>query len=173
MQPQSTYPDAATRIKAIVQAQFGDIFHAYLIGLPDDFKPPKDAFPLIIFDTVGEHWEVGPTTADDITETVYVHVMVDIDTGFGAPTDDDNIKRQLKNLISGRDPTTGYLLPTSMMYALRTHLTLSSKPVPGQVTINNKINVTYAEGHYKDLPETRDAVLEITVYERQMVLNRD
>lgn len=170
---EQTYPDAATRIMAIVKAACGARFNAYFIGLPDNFMPPDSAFPLVIVDTVGEDYKVGPTTADDMTETVYIHVMVDIKTGLGAPDTDNSVKRQLKNFISGRDPATGYFLPNTLMYALRTHLTLSSAPVPGMVTINNDVRVTYAEGHYKNLPETRDAVIEMTVYERQMVPNRN
>lgn len=170
---EKVYPDAATRIMNIVKKACGDRFHAYFIGLPDNFTPPDAAFPLVIVDTVGEGYKVGPTTADDMTETVYIHIMVDIKSGLGGPDSDNPVKRQLKNFISGRDPNTGYLLPNTLMFALRTNLTLSSQPVPGQVTINNDIRITYAEGHYKDLPETRDAVIEVTVYERQMVLNRN
>lgn len=176
MDPQPQYPDAAQRIKAIIMDAAGSTFHdgaSIYIGLPDNFTPPQSAFPICIIDTVGEKYEVGPTTADNMTETVYVHIMVDTVTGLGAPDSDNNVKRQLKTFVSGRDPTTGYFLPTSIMYALRTHLTLSSSSVPGLVTINNNISVSYSEAHYKDLPETRDAVIEITVQEIQMVPNRN
>lgn len=173
MNQQPLYPDAAQRIMTIIRAAGGDLFKAYFLGLPDNFMPPDAAFPLVIVDKVGGTYKVGATQTDDITETVYVHIMVDIKTGLGAPDDDNPVKRQLQTFVEGRDPSTGYLLPTSLLYALRTHLTLSSAVVPGVVTINNSITVSYSEGHYKDLPETRDAVIEITVTERQLVLNRN
>jgi hypothetical protein len=171
---QQQYPDASQRIMAVVKKATRGLFSpdSYFLGMPDNFAPAVSAFPLVIVDTVTEDYKVGPTTGDDVTEVVYIHVMADLKIGLGAPDTDNSVKRQLKTFISGRDPTTGYLLPTSLMYALRTNLTLSSGPVPGLVTINNDIHVTYAESHYKNLPETRDAVIEITVYERQMILNR-
>ena len=172
-QTQQMYPDAAQRIMTVVKAACKGLFNEYYLGLPDNFAPAEGAFPLVIVDKVTGTYKVGPTTADDITEVVYIHIMVDIKTGLGAPDTDNPVKRQLQTFVEGRDPTTGYLLPTTLMYALRTNLTFNSAPVPGLVTINNDVNITYQEGHYKDLPETRDAVIEMTVYERQMILNRE
>lgn len=173
METQPLYPDAATRIMAIVKAASKDLFKAYFLYLPDNFMPPESAFPLVIVDVVDEEYKVGPTGADDMSETVYIHIMVDIKNGLGAPDDVNPVKQQLKNFVAARDPATGFFLPSTLLYALRTHLTLSSAVVPGQVTINNDIRVTYDEGHYKNLPETRDAVIEVTVYERQMIPNRN
>lgn len=173
MNEQNLYPDAAQRVMTIIKAATEGLFHAYFLGLPDSFMPAQSAFPLVIVDKVTGSYKVGPTGADDIVETVYVHVMVDVKTGFGAPDSDNTIKRQLQTFVEGRDPTTGMLLPNTLMYALRTHLTLSSPVVPGLIPIDNEIRVTYDEGHYKDLPETREAVIEITVTERQMVPNRN
>jgi hypothetical protein len=169
---QNLYPDAAQRIMMLVKNTFGDLF-TYFLGLPDNFAPPNDAFPLIIVDKAAGTYKVGPTTADDITEHVYVHIMVDVKTGFGAPDTDNVVKRQLQTLVEGRDPVTGYLLPNSLMYALRTHLTLSSASVPGLVTINNEINISYDAIERPNLPETREAVIDITISERQMVPNRN
>lgn len=170
------YPDAAQRIKNIIMQAAGSVFHngsTIFLGLPDKFMPSNSAFPLCVVDKVTGTYQVGPTTGDDITEVVYVRVMVDAKTGFGAPDADNTVKRQLQTFIEGRDPTTGYLLPTSIMYALRSNLTIGSQAVPGLVTINQKINVSYNEGHYKDMPETREAIIEITMYERQMILSRE
>jgi hypothetical protein len=173
MTNQQLYPDAAQRILSIVQAACGDIFKAYYLGLPDNFMPPSAAFPLVIVDKVSGTYQVGATGSDDITETVYIHIMVDIKTGLGAPDTDNPVKRQLQTFVEGRDPNTGLLSPTSLLYALRTHLTLNSAVVPGITTINNSIHIAYSEGHYKGLPETRDAVIEVEVTERQMVPNRN
>jgi hypothetical protein len=169
---EKVYPDAATRIMDIVKSVCGDKF-TYFLYLPDNFAPPDAAFPLVIVDLVSEGpYKVGPTTADEFTETVYIHLMVDLKIGLGAPDDVNPVKQQLKNFVSGRDPNTGYFLPDTLMYALRTYLTLQSPVVAGQIPINNDVKVTYAEGHYKNLPETRDAVIEVTVYQRQIVPNR-
>lgn len=172
MQPQAMYPDAAQRIMTLVKKTCASMFNAYFLGMPDNFAPPQAAFPLAIVDKVTGTYTVGPTGADDITEVVYIHIMVDTKTGLGSPEDDDSIKRQLQTFVEGRDPTTGLLMPNTLLYALRTSLTLGGASVPGLVTINNDIHITYQEAHYKNCPETRDAVIEVTVTERQMVPNR-
>lgn len=176
MDGQQLYPDAAQRIMSIVQEVFGsagNLIHAYFTGLPDDFTPAQDAFPMIVVDKVAGTYKAGPTGADDITEHVYVHFFVDVKTGFGAPSTDDTVKRQLQTYVEGRDPTTGMLLPTSLMYGLRHHITLQSQSVPGVVTINNDINVSYDAPKRANWPETREAVVDVSVTERQAVLTRD
>ncbi len=86
------------------------------------------------------------------------------------------MKRKLQTLVEGRDPTTGYLLPTSLMYALRTHLTLQNPyaelEVPGFVTINNDVTISYDGAKRPEWPETREAVIDVTITERLIVLNR-
>lgn len=163
---QPTYPDAAQRIMALVKQTFGDIFNLYVIGLPDDLIIPTDAFPCVIVDKTDGTYTIGATTSDDITESVRVHVFVDTKTGLGSPDNDDTVKRQLQTLIEGRDPNTGLLLPTSLMYAIRTHLTLSSKVVPGAATINNDVRIMYEAAKRPNMPETREAIVQITVTER-------
>jgi len=176
MDGQQLYPDAAQRIMAIVQEVFGpqgNIMQAYFTGLPDSLNMPEAAFPCVIVDKAAGTYKVGPTGADDITEHVYVHILVDVKTGFGTPPSDDTVKRQLQTYIEGRDPTTGMLLPTSLMYGLRRHITLQSQSVPGIVTINNDVSISYDATQRPDMPETREAVIDIAVTERQTVLVRD
>src|SRR6266566_140972 len=150
MDGQQLYPDAAQRIMAIVQEVFGpagNIMQAYFTGLPDSLNMPEAAFPCVIVDKAAGTYKVGPTGADDITEHVYVHILVDLKTGM--------------------------LLPTSLMYRLRRHITLQSQSVPGIVTINNDVSISYDATQRPDMPETREAVIDIAVTERQTVLVRD
>lgn len=170
---QPLYPDAAQRIMTLAQKTFGGLFHLYSLGLPDNLALANDAFPVLIVDKVAGEYAVGPTQTDDISETVYVHVLVDTKIGLGSPDSDDTVKRQLQTLIEGRDPVTGYLLPTSLMYALRTHLTLQSASNPGLHTINNKIHIIYDAPKRPDMPETREAIIEIEITERQLIIGRD
>jgi hypothetical protein len=172
---QFLYPDASQRIMSLMRSTFGaegDIFASYYLGLPDFFIPPQDAFPMMIVDKVGGTYKVGPTTADDITEEVYIHILVDIKSGFGKPEPDSTVKRQLQVLVEGRDPSTGYLLPTSVLSALRTNITLNSTAVPGLITINQNVEVSYDAPPRPNLSETREAVVSVSVIERQVVLNR-
>src|SRR2546423_5191033 len=144
MDGQQLSPDAARRIMPIVQGVSGpqgNIMQAYFTGLPDTLNMPQSAFPCVIVDKAAGTYKVGPTGADDITEHVYVHVLVDVKTGFGSPPQDDTVKRQLQTYIEGRDPSTGNLLPTSLMYGLRRYITLQSQSVPGLVTINNDVSI--------------------------------
>lgn len=170
---QQLYPDAAQRVMTLMQNTFGpagQVFNAYFLGLPNDLVIAEDAFPCMIVDKVTGTYKVGPTSADDITEDVYIHIMVDVKTGFGRPEDDNPIKRQLQTLVEGRDPTTGALLPTTVMYALRKNLTLNSPtPAVNLPTINNDVHISYDAPKRPDMPETREAILTIEVTERQVI----
>jgi hypothetical protein len=166
------YPDAASRIMALVKSTFGKTFTSYFLGLPNDFIIPEDAYPACIVQKAGGEYKVGPTTADDITESVYVHFLVNSKIGFGTPDNDDTVMRQLQTLVEGRDPTTGYLLPNTLMYALRTFITLRSDSVPGLVTINNDVHITYDAAKRTNQLFTREAVIDISVTERQVFLGR-
>lgn len=163
------YPDAAQRIMALMQTTFGNIFRAYFLSLPDDLIIPESAFPCLIVDKVTGTAKVGPTSADEITEDVYIHIMVDVKTGFGSPDTDDSVKRQLQTLVEGRDPTTGAWLPNTVMYAIRKNLTLNSKTVPNLVTINNNVDISYDAPKRPNMPETREAVVTVSVEERQII----
>lgn len=170
-QNQILYPDAAQRIMDLIKTTFGSTF-TYFLGMPDTLIPPQDAYPCVVVDKDSGTFKVGPTTADDITERVFVYVLVDVKTGFGSPDDDNTVKRQLQTYIEGRDPTTGQLLPNTFMFALRTNLTLSDQDVPAIVTINNDIDISYNSAQRPNMPETQEAVIDILVTERQEVFNR-
>lgn len=175
MQPSIQYPDAAQRIMQLMKSTFGPegkIFNAYFLGVPNNFIMPAAAYPVLIVQKASGEFRVGPTMADDITENVYIHIVVNTSTGIGAPQDDNTVMRQLQTLVEGRDPSTGYLLPTSVMYALRTYITLQSDNVPGIVPINNNVRITYDATQQSKSLNTREAVIDITVDERQIVLNR-
>lgn len=177
MNDQPLYPDAAQRIMSIVKGTFGtdgSIIHAYSLGLPDNLVIPKDAFPYVIVDKTGGSYSVkdAPTSTDSVVEHVYIHILIDAAAGFGSPETDDTVKRQLQTLVEGRDPTTGYLLATSLMYGLRKYITLQSEAAPGLVTINNDVTISYDAPQRPNMPETREAVIDVTVTERQVVLGR-
>jgi hypothetical protein len=175
MDGQQLYPDAAQRIMALVRQTFGpegEIMHAYFLGTPNGFTGAKDAFPCVIVDKAAGTFKVGATTTDDITEHVFVHILVDVAIGFGAPDTDNTVKRQLQTYVEGRDPTTGYLLPSSLMYALRKYITLQSPSAVGIATINNDVSISYDSAQRPDWPETREAVIDIEITERQTVLGR-
>lgn len=179
MDPQSPilFPDAAQRIMTLVKQVYGpegQIFKAYFLGLPDNLKIPQAAFPCIIVDkTVGTYSVTdAPTSTDSVTEMVYIHIMVDVKTGFGAPESDNFVKRQLQTLVEGRDPTTGYLLPNTLMYGLRTYLTLKTPVNPADVTINNDVHISYDAPGRPSMPQTRECIIDVTVKERQVILGR-
>ena len=169
---QQLYPDAAQRIMTLMKNAFGpegEVFNAYFLGLPNDTLIAEDAFPCMIVDKVVGTYKVGPTMTDDITEDVYIHIMVDVKTGFGRPEADNPVKRQLQTLVEGRDPSTGSLLPGTVMYAVRKNLTLNSPTAANLPTINNEVHISYDAPKRPDMPETREAIITITVSERQII----
>lgn len=172
------FPDAAQRIMNLVQQAFGprgELINFYSLGLPDDFKIVEAAFPCVIVDkTAGTYSITGaPTSTDSVTEMVYIHILVNVKTGFGAPNDDNTVKRQLQTWVEGRDPTTGYLKSNTLMYALRRYISLSTQNTPGFVPLNNDVHVSYDAPKRPNMPSTRECIIDVTVKERQVILGRD
>lgn len=173
---QVLYPDAAQRVMTLMKNTFGpegEVFKAYFLSLPNNVVLPKDAYPCLIVDKVTGTAKVGPTMADDITEDIYIHIMVDVTVGLNTPDTDNTVKRQLQTLVEGRDPQTGAWLPNTVMYAIRKHLTLQSPSVSNLPVINNDVNISYDAQERPNMPETREAIISMTVSERQIIGVRD
>lgn len=172
------FPDAAQRIMSLMKEVYGpagQIMNAYFLGKPDHPRIPQAAYPCLIVDKTDGTYSItgAPTSTDSVTEKVYIHIMVDVKTGFGAPDDDNFVKRQLQTLVEGRDPTTGYLKSNTAMYALRKYISLATQGVPGFVPLNNDVHVSYGGQTDPDMPQTRECVIDVTVKERQVILGRD
>jgi hypothetical protein len=174
---QILYPDATQRLMNLVQGAFGlrgQLMQEYLLGLPDNVVLPDGAFPCVIVDKLDGDYDIAdaPTSTDSVTEEIYIHILVDVKTGFNTPNPEGFVKRQLQILVEGRDQNTGYLLPNTLMYALRTNLTLKTPSLPGVATIDQRIHVSYRNPIRPDMPETRECIVTVTVKERQVVLSR-
>jgi hypothetical protein len=172
MYNQNLYPDAAQRIMAIVRKTLGQDY-TYFLGLPDTMTLPKDSYPAVIVSKTTGTYDFDATSTDSVTESIYVHLLLDVTIGLGTSDSDDMVARQLQTVVEGRDPSTGLLLPNTLMYALRTNFSLKSAQVPNFNTISSTINITYDAPSRKNMPETREAIIDITVTERQIIPGRN
>ena len=165
MDGQQLYQDGAQRIMAYLKQAFGKRFQAYYLGAPDAI--PQSAFPCIIVQKLSGTTMVGPTMTDDVTEKVAIHVVADQKIGFNTPNTDDTTMRQIQTFIEGRDPDTGYYLPTSVLFVLRTNLTQDSR------IINCDMVTHYDVSWNRDkTAAVAQGVIMCTITERIIVLNR-
>jgi hypothetical protein len=158
------YLDGAQRLKKVIEEQFGSLFHVYFIGSPDVIA--EAAMPCVVFHKIAGRVTVGATQSDNLTEQVLIHILVNSRDGFGSPDSDDTVERQLFTLVEGRDPTTGYYLPHTIMYAIRKNLTLSS------TVINHDEEMNYNVTERPDQPNIQEAIITVTIYEQILVPNR-
>lgn len=156
--------DASQKMRNLIQNKFGKLFNAYYIGIPDAI--PEAAMPCIIIQKTGGSISVGATMTDERTEDIELHVALNGKIGWGTPSDDDTVMRQLQNLIEGIDPATGYYLDSSLMGLLRTNLTMDS------TIINSDMIVNYDITPRTDQPSICEAIITITIDERVLVPNR-
>lgn len=160
------YLDGAQRLKNVVEQQCGSLFKAYFVGSPDAI--PEAALPCIIFHKIAGKISISTQTAtDDLIEQVLIHIIVNGKDGFGSPDDDDNVERQLFTMVEGRDPQTGYYLPTSIMYAIRQNLTLSN------TVYNHDESLNYNVTERPEQPNLVEAIITATIYEHVLVVNRN
>jgi hypothetical protein len=164
MEESQVYLDGAQRLRNVIEDKFGDTFNAYFIGSPDII--PNAAMPCIVFHKIAGKVSLGATMTDDLVEQVLIHILVNGKSGFGSPDNDDTVERQLFTLVEGRDPSTGNYLPTSIMYAIRQNLTLSS------TVINHDEEMNYNITERPDQPSIQEAIITVTIYERIIVANR-
>ena len=164
MDESEVYLDGAQRVMALTKQTFGNLFNSYFLGAVTVI--PTAALPSCIVVKTAGSFKVSATMTDDVTEQIMVHLLLNGLDGFGTPDDDNTIMRKLFTLVEGRDPTTGYFMPTSLMYALRNNLTLNSK------IINNSVTTNYTVTPRTDQPSLVEGIITVTINERIIVPNR-
>lgn len=163
MDTDTVYLDGAERIMNLAKTTFGSLF-TYYLGAPDII--PESAMPALIVVKVAGTVTVDATMTDLVTEQVMIHMMVNGKIGYGTPDDDDTVMRQLFTMIEGRDPVTGFFLPTSLMYALRFNITL------GNAILDSDIATNYDVTPRPDQPTITEGLVVVTISERVLVPNR-
>jgi hypothetical protein len=164
MDESHVYLDGAQRLKTAVEAKFGAMFN-YFIGTPL-IMPPEAAYPVMIFQKVSGHVEVGASGADDLTEQILIQIIFNDKEGYGTPDDDDTVMRKIFTLVEGRDPTSGTYLADTIMYVIRKNLTLSS------TVIDHAEDINYDVTTQQDQSTLAEAIITVKFSERIIVGSR-
>jgi hypothetical protein len=164
MQDPKTYPDVIDKILILLKNTFGDTFKSYYEG--DPVSIPKVSLPCIIVEKINTRISVGATGTDNLDEEMNIRVVMNQSDDVGASDDVDMTERKLRKIVEARDPATNYFMPNTLMYALRTNLTL------GSAVINNTVDINYDMNPRPDMMVTSEATVSIITTERIIVPNR-
>ncbi|MBS4040414.1 MAG: hypothetical protein KGZ81_07425 [Flavobacteriales bacterium] len=159
-----TYLDGAQLIRNIAQETFGDIFKEYFLGAPDDI--PESALPCVVIQKVSGTFSSSATSTDDRTEEIVIVLNVNGKDGFGNPSSEDTVMRQLSNYIEEIDPATGSFKPTTLMGMLRRNLSLNGNVIDSSAEINYDVNMT------PDQDTIYQAFVTVTLLRRVYITDR-
>jgi len=155
------YKDPPKLVYELLEDTFGEKFE-YFLGSPLNIE--ASAYPCIIVQPVSSNNTVtgAPTGTDNVAEIINIHVLM-LDSGNAATSGTVNtVMRDMYNLVQGRDPATGFYMTGTVLYALRTHLTLST------VIIDHDIDVNYDATPVAD-KNVIEAIVTIALRERVRV----
>lgn len=137
-QPQG-YKDVVTRIIELLRnAYTEDKVHAFFEG--DPIQIADSALPCIIVEKIEGRSTVDATGTDTIAEQISIRLVLNKRDDFGASQEVDMTERKLRIWAEGRDTTTGYYTTDSLMYLLRTNLTLGGEVIDSDMDIRYDVN---------------------------------
>lgn len=167
------YKDPPQQILALMKDTFGSRFGAYFLGSPT-YDYPDAAFPACVVQSVQSRNTVtnAPTGTDEVSELVHLHFFEQSKDQANASDDVQTAIRVLYEKIQGRDPATGFYLPGTAMYALRTNITLKSGSTGFQTTLDHDIQIDYDIIPRANRPTILEALITIVTRERITVNNR-
>jgi len=162
--------DTVTRLVNLYEATFGTTFHRYFDAFP--LTPPgKDDYPLVAVQQIHTKAIIGPTSTDDVPETIVTEVMINAADDAGSQNVRTATMRHLQNLVQGQDPVTFDYLPNTFLYCLRTHLTLLQSS--GSIwLIDSDVDIKYDITQPKDMPLIALAEITLTTQRRVIVPGR-
>lgn len=152
--------DGAARILQIMRDTFGGYFKGYHDGEPEAMT--DDDFPALMVVSPRIDVQMGATGTDDITERVTIIVALNKMDDVGATNGDDLTAFKIRKLVIGQDPasTPGAIasyLPDTIMYALRSNITLNSGASNNSVSVEFDINQRGANVY------TQEAYITVTI----------
>ena len=85
----------------------------------DPWQIPATSLPCIIVDVIRERVTQTTMIKDDVTTSVLIKLVMNKRDDFDKPGREARVKRKLREILSGRDPSTGEYNTASVMYILR------------------------------------------------------
>lgn len=144
--------DSITRLIELFQAQFGDYFNSYWEDMP--LMPPvKEEYPALMIQKLAGTAVLGPTSTDEVTEQIQIVVMKNTADAVGSTNVKTTTQREVQLLVEGQDPSTLDYYKDTILYVVRTYLTLTEWLIDSDVKIryglerpsNMETNIAYAE----------------------------
>jgi len=144
--------DTVTRLIELFQTQFGDYFNSYWEDMP--LEPPTALeYPALMVQKIEGGAVIGPTSTDEVTETIMIYVFKNTADVVGSTNVKTTTQRELQLLVEGQDPTTLHYRTDSILYVLRTYLTLDQWLIDSDVRVhygiekpsNAESNVAFAD----------------------------
>jgi hypothetical protein len=159
-----TYKGGVERILDLLQSSLSGQNYTFYEGDPINF--PAGALPAIVVEKVAGNVSVDATSTDMINEQITIKVVMDKRDDLGAPPDAILTDRKLRRIVEARDATTSYFAPDTLMFILRTNITL------GGAVLDQDIDVNYDVNPRPDGVYTSEAQLTVVLRERVIVPNR-
>ncbi len=173
MEADTYLKDGAARILELMKATFGDYFKAYFDGEPANI--PEFYLPCIIIGETEGEISSGATGTDDIIETVTITLVLNKKDDLGASIDSDLTGFKLRKLVKGQNPSTSYpheYIPQSVMYALRTQITLDDTVLSSTIRTVFGPNARLG-GSDEEVIATEEAVVTLTLERMALVPSRE
>lgn len=166
MEDELIYKDSLMRIMELCRTTFQGRFTSFYEG--DPIMIPDASMPCIIIEKVKGNVTVknAPTGTDAVSEQIVIKLVLNKANDFGASDDFDMTERKLRRYVEARDPTTGYFMSNTLMYVLRTNITL------GESVIDSDVDVAYDLQPRPEKLVTSEAKVTIVIRERVQVPNR-
>lgn len=163
-------PDTTIRLIEQFKTAFGDYFKTYFEATPT--TPPSDAdYPVLIVQKLRNQAVVGPTSTDNLTERIAITVAINQADDVGSANIRTTTMRKLEHLVEGLDPSTNQYKTDTVLYVIRTHLTLLQST--GQIwLLDSNAEITYNQRRSADQPTICIADIVMTTQRRVIVSGR-
>lgn len=170
MDPSQFYKDPPAMILELMKDTFGDRFSQYYLGSPIEI--PEAAYPCLIVQSIQSSNSISnaPTQTDSVGELIHIHFLENAKDYANISDDTQTVVRKLYQDIQGRDPSSGFYLAGTAMYALRTNISLYNGQV--NTVIDQDIAIDYDILPRGELPTVTQAMITIVTRERVIVPNR-
>lgn len=158
MDDNAVYVDAKARILKLMRQTLGTNFKGYYNG--DPIRIPETNLPCVIVEKPKTRVRLGATTQDVLGIQLRIKLVFNKREDFGAKDDVDLTEQKLERYMEGRHPVTGDYLDSTVLSALRSHLTL------GGLSINTDVDIDYDLQPRPNRQITSEARANIVVTEK-------
>lgn len=169
------YLSIGQQVLQLLKDNFGSEFVSYFWGDPQLIG--QSSMPAIVVEESGAKTSVDNSSMDLEVKTIQIKVVYDKREDWGASDTVDTTFAKIRDIIDGRDPTTGMYLEKSLKGILRTSFTLTNPLQPtNAVNTPPAIDQTMESRYYIERrPEdtfTMEGRLTMTISELVVVPNR-